>query len=375
MPEGRCPPETCEPERDIPCPPSGRGKIDSGAAPSVSVVVPVHNGGAAFRRCFDNLQAADPAPLEIVVVADGDTDGSWRSAEVAGAKVVRLASPGGPARARNEGARKARGDILFFIDADVAIPPNAVALVAGAFGADSQLGACFGSYDDEPLESNLLSQYKNLQHHWVHQTGNEAASTFWAGCGAVRRELFEDLGGFDEGYRSPSIEDIELGYRLRRAGHPIRVLKGLQVKHLKRWTVRSHLRAEFFYRALPWTDLILAEGSFLNDLNLKMASRVSVGLAWLLVLALAVAGMRPNWWPAPATAAAGLLVLNANFYRFLYRKRGGLFLLKSLPWHWFYFLYSGLAFGIGLVRHHLRRSEPAGVLSSRRTKGISPRGD
>ena len=329
--------------------------VNAETSPSVSVVVPVHNGGAAFQRCLASLKAADPKPLEVIVVADGDSDDSWRFAEEAGARVIRLPKSGGPARARNVGAREARGGVLFFIDADVTVPPKSVALVSGAFRADPMLGACFGSYDDEPFEPNLLSQYKNLQHHWVHQTGNEAASTFWAGCGAVRRDFFLEVGGFDEGYRRPSIEDIELGYRLRRAGHPIRILKSLQVKHLKRWTVRSHLRAEFFYRALPWTDLILAEGRFVNDLNLTWTSRASVVLAWLLVLTLAAALAKPGLWPAPLAAAAGVLTLNAEFYQFLFRKRGARFLLQSLPWHWLYFLYSGLAFAVGLGRNRLRR--------------------
>lgn len=324
-------------------------------SPTVSVVVPVYNGGSAFRRCLESIDATDPRPLEIVVVADGETDGSGRLAEETGARVIRLPEPGGPARARNAGAREARGEILFFIDADVTVPPNAVALVSGAFAAEPALSACFGSYDDEPFELNLLSQYKNLQHHWVHQAGNEAASTFWAGCGAMRRAVFVQLGGFDEAYRRPSIEDIELGYRLRRAGRPIRVLKSLQVKHLKRWTMRSHLRADFFHRALPWTDLILRSGGFVNDLNLRWTGRASVVLAWLLLLTLGWTLARPGFWPVPLAAAGGLLALNAEFYRFLLRKRGARFLLQSLPWHWFYFLYSGLAFGLGLARHRLRR--------------------
>ena len=76
------------------------------------------------------------------------------------------------------------------------------------------------------------------------------------------------LGGFDEGYRQPSIEDIELGYRLKQAGHRIRLCKALQVKHLKRWSVVSLLKSDFFDRALPWTELILRDRRVINDLNL-----------------------------------------------------------------------------------------------------------
>jgi GT2 family glycosyltransferase len=147
------------------------------------------------------------------------------------------------------------------------------------------LTALFGSYDDAPAATNFLSQYKNLFHHYVHQIANEEASTFWGACGAIRREVFLKLGGFDESYHQPCIEDIELGYRLKRAGYRIRLLKTLQVKHLKHWGVKSLLKTDFFQRALPWTELILRDRRLVNDLNLKTSSRVSVASIYGLPIA------------------------------------------------------------------------------------------
>jgi hypothetical protein len=69
----------------------------------------------------------------------------------------------------------------------------------------------FGSYDDSPPAPAFTAQYKNLIHRYYHQRPRREASTFWAGCGAVRRSVFLGLEGFDvERYRVPSIEDIEL---------------------------------------------------------------------------------------------------------------------------------------------------------------------
>ena len=58
----------------------------------------------------------------------------------------------------------------------------------GILREEPGIAAVFGSYDDEPGAPNLVSQYRNLLHHFVHQTGRTEASTFWTGCGAVRRD-------------------------------------------------------------------------------------------------------------------------------------------------------------------------------------------
>lgn len=318
---------------------------------SVSVVIPVHNGGESFRQCLSSLAQAMPQPDEIIVVADGESDGSWCLAEKFGAKVLRLPTCGGPARARNLGARAAKGDIVFFVDADVAVATDAVAEVKRVFEQDPLLDAVIGSYDDAPGAKNFLSQYKNLLHHYTHQIANEEGFTFWGALGAIRREIFFGVGGFDEGYRLPSIEDIELGYRLKKAGHQIRLCKTLQGKHLKHWGVVSLLRADIFYRAIPWTALILRDRTLPNDLNLGFSSRLSVILTYLLIIALAGS----YWWPSlllfAAIVTSPLLAINAPVYRFFERKHGLGFALKTIPWHWLYYFYGGLAFAIGVVRH------------------------
>jgi glycosyltransferase involved in cell wall biosynthesis len=322
---------------------------------TISVVVPVYNGGEAFRQCLGSLVALDPPPLEIIVVADGDTDGSWQVAEEFGARVIRLpVSSGGPARPRNIGALQAKGKYVFFVDADVCVPAGILRQVAEKFQHAPHLSALIGSYDDTPAEKNFLSQYKNLIHHYVHQQAHKDATTFWGACGAIRREVFLELGGFDENYRRPSIEDIELGYRLKKAGYHIHLYKDIHVKHLKRWEIISLLKADFFYRAIPWTELILRDRTFTNDLNITHSQRLCVILTYGLVAALVGA----IWW-VPLLAVAlltvvALLVINAPLYRFFQQKRGLRFALQSVPWHWLYYLYSGLAFAIGLTRHTFR---------------------
>jgi GT2 family glycosyltransferase len=327
------------------------------STPTLSIIVPVYNGGESFRRCLASLEQFANSAAEIIIVVDGGTDSSYESAQTSsqmiGAQVIQLSEAGGPAKARNLGARAATGDILFFMDADVTLAPDTLKQILAVFGIQPQIVALIGSYDDAPGAPNFLSQYKNLFHHYIHQTGCEEASTFWGACGAVRREVFLEIGGFDEAYRYPSIEDIELGYRLKRAGHSIRLCKQVQVKHLKQWQPFNLLRAEIFYRAIPWTELLWRDRQFVNDLNLQTSSRMSIILVYSLLLSIVTSAWSLNALAIAGVISVALLILNRSVYQFFLDKRGWIFTLKVIPWHWFYYCYGGFAFAVGTFRYHL----------------------
>jgi GT2 family glycosyltransferase len=228
----------------------------------MSVVIPAYQSARHLTRCLEALGASTRLPLESLVVDDGSTDGGGSVAERYGAKVLRVPDgPRGPAVARNLGAAHALGDVVLFLDADVAVHPDTVAKVAEVFDAHPDVAAVFGSYDDRPADPSMVSQYRNLLHHYVHQRGRQEASTFWAGCGAVRCDVFRTVGGFDERYTHPSIEDIELGGRLRDGGYRVWLRPEIQVTHLKRWSLGAMIRSDIVDRAIPWTRLILARGT------------------------------------------------------------------------------------------------------------------
>jgi len=327
--------------------------MNASSIPSVSIIVPVYNGGEAFLDCCHALKTASPAPLEVIVVVDGNDNASAYVAAQYGFTVIKLPYNQGPAAARNQGAKIARGDILFFVDADVQIATSVVHTIQALFLKSSELTAVIGSYDDAPGCPDFLSQYRNLFHHYTHQISSENASTFWGACGAIRREAFFAIGGFDERFRRPCVEDIDLGYRLKHAGYQIRLCKNLQVKHLKRWGLITLLKADFFYRALPWTQLILQNKALNNDLNLQVSSRISVVLTYGLLLALLLSIFWPPALLIALAAGAGLLGLNVSVYRFFKRKRGLKFALRAIPLHWLYYLYGGLGFAIGCCQFWL----------------------
>jgi GT2 family glycosyltransferase len=319
--------------------------------PALSVVVPVRNDPQRLGVCLEALRHSTLRDHEVIVVDDASTDMSAAVAETMGARVVRLAEQSGPGAARNRGAALALGPVVLFVDADVAVHPDTLARTAAVLDSDPSLDAVFGSYDTRPAARGLVSQYKNLFHHYVHQRGRREAGTFWAGCGAIRREVFLSAGGFADAYRRPSIEDIELGVRLRRAGRRIALCPEIQATHLKAWTARSLLVSDLRDRAIPWTRLVLQEGRLPDDLNLRAGARASAALAWVAIASMLLAARATLWMVPAAAALLGIAALNRDLYAFFARERGRGFLVAAAALHLLYLLYSTVGFAAGVVLH------------------------
>jgi len=341
------------------------------SSPRISIVVPAHDNGAVLEECLAAVRVARTPDCEIIVVDDASSDDTPARAASSGARVVSLSRNRGPAAARNEGARQSRGDILFFVDADVVVAPDAVRRVLSTLGEPSGPTATFGSYDARPRAAGTISQYRNLLHHFVHQSGSAEASTFWAGCGAMHRRAFEQVGGFDEQrYPKPSIEDIELGGRLREAGHRIRLDKQLQGTHLKRWTFESMVHTDLTRRAIPWARLLLERGGGPADLNLKPGQRASVVLTALAIACLPLSAWRSEAAVVAALAVLGVLSINRELFGFFVRARGWVFAAACVPLHLIHYLCSGLGYLYAWVENRTAASvprDPRGIAAVRRS--------
>ena len=290
----------------------------------LTVVIPATDAPATLGRCLAALE---------------------RSSEAHAVEVVTAARGRGPAAARNAGVARTDGDIVVFVDADVEVHPDALRRLREMLEHDA-LDAVFGAYDEHPAATATVSRFRNLLHHHVHTSAAGPATTFWAGLGAVRREAFEAVGGFDaRRYPRPSIEDIELGMRLHAAGRRIALDPRARGTHLKRWTLRSMLRADLAARGAPWVALRLERGGAGGAaLNLSGRQRLAAAAA-----VLAAAGAVTGRGRVAALALAAMVAPNARFYALLARRGGPRLALAGVPLH---------------LVHHLTAaaSVPAGVL-------------
>lgn len=300
----------------------------------LAVVVPATDRPPTLERCLAAIRAADEPPDQVVVVEQPQSSG--------------------PAAARNAGAKDNDADVLVFLDADVEVHPDAFVRIRRAFDRDPALGAVFGSYDDAPAAEGLVSAFRNLLHHHVHQAGAGPATTFWAGLGAIRRQLFERYGGFDSTrYPRPSVEDIELGSRLAADGVRIELDANLLGTHLKRWTLRSMVATDYGRRGAPWVALLLARKTSRSALNLGWQHRLSAAAIALSIVALVRGNGR-----GVVGGLGTFVLLNREFYALLLRRQGAL----------------GAVTGVGLhAVHHATAlaAVPAGVRLYLRERGAA----
>lgn len=299
----------------------------------LSVVIPATDAPPTLDRCLAALARSDERHAVDVVT---EPPGS------------------GPAAARNAGARRCAGEILVFVDADVEVHPDALGRLRETLERDADLAAVFGAYDDRPAAATTVSRFRNLLHHHVHAGSPGPATTFWAGLGAVRREAFDAVGGFDaQRYPRPSIEDIELGMRLHAAGRRIVLDPAVRGTHLKRWTLASMLRTDLAARGAPWVALRLERGGEGGGaLNLAWRQRLAAGSA-VVALAAALSGRGR----LAAAALAAMIAPNAGFYALLGRLGGPRLALSGVPLHLVHHLTAAASVPAGIVlwAHRARR--------------------
>ena len=315
--------------------------------PSISIILPLFDAEGHLPAVLPPLSRALGAGdvCEVIVVDDVSTDRGPALCREAGLTVLQAERNGGPGAARNLGASQARGDIVMFVDSDVVMHDDAPSVVRDALGPESEHVAVFGCYDESPTARNVVSVYKNLLHAYTHARAAGEASTFWAGCGAVRRDAFLAVGGFDAvRFPRPSIEDIELGYRLRDAGGRILLEPRLRGTHRKRWTLGSLLRTDIFQRAVPWGRLLLERRDPGSELNVSAAERGKAVLAGLLLLAIIATPFHVEVVAVAAGLAVVAWIVNRDLFALIRRRAGLGSALAAFVLHQAYYIYATAAF-------------------------------
>jgi len=286
---------------------------------SVSVIVPNYNYGETIGLCLAALRAQTHPPLEILVADDGSTDNSVQVAEAHGATVLRTGGRGGAAKVRNLGAAHARGEVLLFVDSDVAVPPDTIERVVAVLRAEPGVGALCGMYEPEPLvRDSLVQECRALQaYYWRITSEGPVSFLFSAICG-MRAEVFTEMGPFLEGL--PDNEEVEYGQRLSQR-YEIRLTSAIRGRHRDDALLWPLLK-KIFRRCRLRVPLYAQRRRFAK--GFETAPRVWAALAAALtVLTLPLPLLLgPVAAAVPAALLLASLLGDGPMYRFALKRRG-----------------------------------------------------
>jgi len=326
----------------------------------LSIVIPTNKLDDKFACCLQAIvNAKKTNKIEFIVVLDGVANSSdfFKSFDLSELRILELENNKGPAFARNHGANKAKGELLLFIDADVVIQADSIIKIEKWFSQSDSSDALIGLYDDMPSDQSLISKFRNLLHHYTHLHASTKATTFWAGFGAIRKDVFSSLGGFESTYKKPSVEDIEFGYRLIKEGHEITLNKEIRVKHLKTWTLSNMLYTDIFCRAAPWSQLLLRYKNIKqNDLNIKPTEKLTATLLALLLVSLLLSVKIPVLWVSSACLITIIFILQTRFYTFLFEHFSLFQFPMAIMLHWLYYFSAMAGLMVGLITNKPKRS-------------------
>lgn len=238
--------------------------------PVISVIVLTYNGRGWLEPCLSALTAQSGAPpFEILLVDNASTDGSTGlvADRFPSVRIVENERNLGFAGGNNAGARAARGDTLAFLNNDTIASPDWLARLHAALteAPDRTLVTSRIVFLDRPdvIDSagdGYLRAGGAFKHgHGAYASGFMSSREVFGACGAafaIRRELFERLGGFDEDFFMV-YEDVDLSYRARLAGCRCWYTADAVVRHAGSGTLGVMSTAAVFHgqRNLEWTWL------------------------------------------------------------------------------------------------------------------------
>ena len=232
--------------------------------PRISVLIITYKRSEEAAEALANVLALQPAPDEIIVY-DDDPDASARAVVPEDDPRVRYVcqhSNAGPAGARNRAAAAATGDMLLFIDDDCRFASPAVCQIVLGLFADPTIALLAFLVRNAFSEAIAPHEYPGFyQCGWAQP---HAVSYFVASGFAVRRAVFEAVGGFDETLYHGE-EELELSFRILNTGARMWYTPELLVRHrvspLGRDTIQriyqlTRNRPYLAVKHLPWPYLL-----------------------------------------------------------------------------------------------------------------------
>ena len=308
----------------------------------ISVIIPVYNGRDHLACCLTALTQQSVPLDEIIVVDDGSKD--QYDSIVRGYPIILLRQPHrGPAAARNLGARSARGDIILFTDVDCEPTPNWVAEMIQPF-SDSLVMGVKGSYKTRQTESVARLMQIEFEERYDRLESREQIDFVDTYSAAFRSGALHQIGDFDEALPYANNEDVDLSFRMARAGYKLVFNRHAVVfhQHINNWM--RYIRLKFtrgywrtiIYRLHP--AKAVSDSYTPQTLKLQI---VSLYLGFLFLILAVFLPLRPWIYVLPFLV---MLIAAGPFLIRVYKKDRRLIL-----WAVYAVIVRALAFGDGII--------------------------
>lgn len=318
--------------------------------PDISIIVPTYNASFSIGKCLDAIYRAKGIDFEVIVVDDISTDDTLEIVRKYPCRVIKLEKKSGPSVGRNVGAKNAKSGIIMFVDSDAVVQDGGVERIVKGFRENPGVACISGVFGANPNEIGWFSRYRDRQVVYWHYSACEEVTVFVLTAGAIRRNVFFEVGGFERQFGvAADIEDFEIGHRIVGRGYKMIVDKNVKFYHFEHSSRFLMLVKKLFKRTRLWIHLFRKSGKFEKNYATPSRSMAAV-FAGLSLLSLLL---------APFLNIAGIfffifflmfIFLDAGFYLYLLKDGGIFFMLFAVAAHYFFTLVICAGAGVGLLQ-------------------------
>lgn len=305
----------------------------------LSVIIPYFNAPEKLESLLSSIAKSKNAPtFEVIVVDDGSESESsaclrrqvvsHQSSDFS-LRCIRLNKNQGPAIARNRGVEAARGEFVVFLDGDVEVFADTLCEIGKVFTDDPDVVALTGVWVKEQKSKDFFPNFKALRDwsYWINERDKSGYYfLFSTRIASIKRSVFLRLGGFDETYPAPLVEDIELTYRIARR-YAIIFAPRVRVRH--EFESFYPIAKKYFLRAYYWTKLYARRKKFdpvATTLQEAMTTLSGVGVVFGFIGILGHLRYLGYLW---AIVFVLHILLVRKFLAFVYHEKGVVFAVKS----------------------------------------------
>jgi len=304
--------------------------------PEISVIVPVYNGEKTIDKCIKSILKSSFKNFEIIAINDNSIDNSLKILKKFSIKIFNVDFDSA-SKVRNFGAKKAKAKILVFVDQDVVIKKDTLKKFYEILKRNPGVSAVIATPDKNRKYKTFLGEYENLYLNYSFTRHGKETSNLHSSTFAIRKSVFQKVGGFNEKIKGVEQEDRELGERLVRNGFRIWFLKHVKVVHLKEYNLKSFVK----------TRINRGRGYIKNVFKYKIVKdHIPFGLKFGVPLLYFTIFLIPFNYFLSIALTAFFAFINFDFFKFLYKERGITFAIKAL----FILIFDMIITGVGILR-------------------------